>query len=110
MLLTLRLVFAAVVKLALLSFGLIMMIALSPVATASTAGVAVVGRFILDAPLEQSSDCDPNYKGACVPIDSDVDCEGGGGNGPSYVSGPVYVVGKDIYGLDNNHDGVGCES
>lgn len=53
--------------------------------------------------------CDPNYSGACVPIASDVDCAGGSGNGPAYVQGPVYVVGVDIYGLDRNHDGVGCE-
>lgn len=54
------------------------------------------------------SDCDPNYSGACVPIASDVDCAGGSGNGPAYVQGPVYVVGKDIYGLDRDGDGVGC--
>ena len=59
---------------------------------------------------QQSSSCDSNYSGACVPVASDVDCEGGSGNGPAYVSGPVTVVGDDIYGLDNNSDGVGCES
>ncbi|KUM40998.1 hypothetical protein AR689_02200 [Arthrobacter sp. EpRS71] len=52
--------------------------------------------------------CDPNYSG-CVPIDSDVDCAGGSGNGPSYVRGPVTVTGSDIYGLDNDKDGIGCE-
>jgi hypothetical protein len=52
--------------------------------------------------------CDPNYD-PCVPIDSDVDCEGGGGNGPSYVQGPVRVIGADLYGLDRDHDGEGCE-
>ncbi len=52
--------------------------------------------------------CDPNYT-PCVPIDSDVDCAGGSGNGPSYVRGPVRVVGRDIYGLDGNDDGIGCE-
>jgi hypothetical protein len=55
------------------------------------------------------SNCDPNYTGACVPIASDVDCAGGSGNGPAYVRGPVYVVGRDIYGLDRDGDGVGCE-
>jgi hypothetical protein len=55
------------------------------------------------------SKCDPNYTGACVPIASDVDCLGGGGNGPAYVKGPVYVVGTDIYHLDTDGDGVGCE-
>jgi hypothetical protein len=53
--------------------------------------------------------CDPNYSGACVPIASDVDCAGGKGNGPAYVEGPVYVIGVDIYRLDADHDGIGCE-
>lgn len=60
------------------------------------------------APAAQSG-CDPNYAGACVPVASDVDCAGGKGNGPAYVRGPVTVVGSDIYGLDNDHDGIGCE-
>ena len=59
---------------------------------------------------EPESGCDPNYAGGCVPIDSDVDCAGGSGNGPSYVNGPVRVVGSDIYGLDSDGDGIGCES
>jgi resuscitation-promoting factor RpfB len=55
-------------------------------------------------------DCHPAYK-PCVPIDSDVDCAGGSGNGPSYVKGPITVInpGDDPYGLDNDGDGVGCE-
>ena len=60
----------------------------------------------------ESSDggCDPNYEGACVPADaSDVDCEGGEGDGPEYV-GPVQVVGDDPYDLDRDGDGEGCES
>jgi hypothetical protein len=56
-----------------------------------------------------ASRCDPNYSGACVPIASDVDCAGGSGNGPAYVRGPVYVIGRDIYDLDRDGDGVGCE-
>jgi len=55
-----------------------------------------------------SSQCDPNYSG-CVPIASDVDCLGGTGNGPAYVKGPVRVTGKDIYQLDDDDDGIGCE-
>ena len=62
------------------------------------------------APLSQEQNsCDSNYSGPCVPIASDVDCEGGSGNGPAYVSGPVTVIGDDIYGLDSNDDGIGCE-
>ena len=65
---------------------------------------------VVSAGPEDLSECDPNYSGACVPIASDVDCEGGNGNGPAYVRGPMNVVGEDIYGLDRNSDGVGCES
>jgi hypothetical protein len=53
--------------------------------------------------------CDPNYSGACVPIASDVDCAGGSGNGPAYVTGPVKVIGSDIYDLDRDGDGYGCD-
>lgn len=74
-------------------------------AAAAAAKVAPAQPVIPAAP----SGCDPNYAGACVPIASDVDCAGGRGNGPAYVRGPVTVVGSDIYGLDSNHDGVGCE-
>ncbi|MFF5177564.1 G5 domain-containing protein [Micromonospora sp. NPDC000316] len=56
----------------------------------------------------QSSRCDPNYT-PCVPIASDVDCAGGSGNGPAYVSGVVKVIGIDIYDLDRDNDGYGCD-
>ncbi len=65
---------------------------------------------VIPAPKkETTSNCDPNYGGACVPIASDVDCAGGSGNGPAYVRGPVTIVGTDIYDLDRDHDGMGCE-
>lgn len=60
------------------------------------------------APASAQSGCDPNYT-PCVPIASDVDCAGGSGNGPAYVRGPVRVIGSDIYGLDRDGDGIGCE-
>lgn len=53
--------------------------------------------------------CDPNYSGECVPIASDVDCGGGSGNGPAYVYGVVKVIGSDIYDLDRDNDGYGCD-
>ncbi|MDG4803045.1 G5 domain-containing protein [Micromonospora sp. WMMD980] len=58
---------------------------------------------------KQTRSCDPNYSGACVPIASDVDCSGGSGNGPAYVDGPVRVIGSDIYDLDRDGDGIGCD-
>ncbi|WP_233583795.1 G5 domain-containing protein [Micromonospora sp. CV4] len=56
----------------------------------------------------QQATCDPNYSG-CVPIASDVDCKPGSGNGPAYVTGPVRVIGDDIYDLDRDNDGYGCD-
>lgn len=59
--------------------------------------------------VEEASECDPNYSGACLdPYASDYDCEGGSGDGPKYT-GPVTVVGEDRYGLDLEEDGYACE-
>jgi hypothetical protein len=52
--------------------------------------------------------CHPSYS-PCVPVAADVDCAGGKGNGPVYVSGPITVVGPDVYGLDSDKDGIACE-
>lgn len=71
------------------------------------AQVRVVGTKVAQ-PEPTGRGCDPNYTG-CVPIASDVDCAGGSGNGPAYVAGPVRVIGIDIYGLDRDKDGIGCE-
>ncbi|WP_327785607.1 hypothetical protein [Arthrobacter sp. 18067] len=76
-------------------------------AAADAAAAALVPKPVPAAPQAQSN-CDPNYSG-CVPVASDVDCAGGSGNGPAYVRGPVTVIGSDIYGLDSDKDGVGCE-
>lgn len=54
-----------------------------------------------------SRGCHSSYD-PCVEIDSDVDCEGGGGDGPSYT-GRVRVIGPDVYGLDRDGDGIGCD-
>jgi len=81
-------------------------------------GKKLIRRATIKAPVtrvimigtKEAQRCDPNYSGACVPIASDVDCAGGSGNGPAYVQGPVRVVGTDIYGLDADGDGIGCDS
>lgn len=81
-------------------------------------GKKLISKVVAQAPVTQvivvgtkeAAQCDPNYSGACVPIASDVDCAGGSGNGPAYVQGPVRVVGTDIYGLDADGDGIGCDS
>lgn len=72
--------------------------------------VAIFAAGLAWAPGAQAEPCDPNYSGACVPIASDVDCAGGSGNGPAYVQGPVTVIGNDIYDLDRDGNGTGCES
>ncbi|MEY2463748.1 MAG: hypothetical protein QOH64_1886 [Acidimicrobiaceae bacterium] len=64
------------------------------------------------APPETSApqpDCTPGYD-PCIPPGSDVDCAGGSGDGPRYVTGPVTVTGSDPYKLDRDHDGIACES
>jgi hypothetical protein len=71
--------------------------------------IALQSVSIAPVPQAPSAGCDTNYSGACVPIASDVDCAGGSGNGPAYVAGPVFVVGTDIYDLDRDGDGVGCQ-
>jgi hypothetical protein len=53
------------------------------------------------------SGCHPSYD-PCVPIASDVDCLGGSGDGPEYT-GTVTVIGPDVYDLDRDSDGLGCE-
>ena len=58
-------------------------------------------------PIEPADECHPSYE-PCVPIASDVDCEGGSGNGPAYT-GMVRVVGPDEYDLDRDGDGVACD-
>jgi hypothetical protein len=60
-------------------------------------------------PPPEGPNCHPSYRGACLPLNGpDVDCEGGTGNGPIFV-GRVFVVGPDVYGLDRDGNGIGCE-
>jgi hypothetical protein len=56
---------------------------------------------------EELAACDYN---PCLPPASDYDCPGGSGDGPAYAPGPVEVTGTDIYGLDSDSDGIGCEA
>ncbi len=55
--------------------------------------------------------CHSSYRGACIPANaSDVDCPGGSGDGPAYApSRGFQVVGPDVYDLDRDSDGIGCE-
>ncbi|ABM14579.1 hypothetical protein [Mycolicibacterium vanbaalenii] len=96
-------------KLAVLTIGVATALALTPAAHGEPSAAPRVQSYGPALPQQPSSSCDPNYSGACVPVASDVDCAGGSGNGPAYVSGPVIVVGDDIYGLDRDGNGTGCE-
>lgn len=54
-------------------------------------------------PESQSSGCDANYSGGCVPnVSYDLDC--------SDISFSVKVVGTDKHRFDRDGDGYGCES
>lgn len=52
--------------------------------------------------------CHPSYSGCLKADASDYDCAGGRGNGP-YYTGRVYIYGQDVFDLDRDGDGVGCE-
>jgi hypothetical protein len=56
------------------------------------------------------NECDPNYRGACLkPGSGDDDCGGGTGDGPNFVWATVQVVGYDVYDLDGDSNGYGCQ-
>lgn len=72
--------------------------------------------FVSERPVVQrtadsqaDANCHPSYR-PCLRADaSDYDCEGGAGNGP-YYTGQVRVVGRDVFGLDADGDGWGCDN
>jgi micrococcal nuclease len=77
---------------------------------AATVVVAASG-FAIASSASAGRNCTPGYR-PCIPNRrSDVDCFGGGGNGPRYTRpGVVYrVTGSDRYRLDADNDGRGCE-
>ena len=59
-------------------------------------------------PSGSALECHPNYSGCLDPDASDYDCVGGSGNGPRYT-GRVRVMGPDVFDLDRDGDGIGCE-
>jgi hypothetical protein len=79
----------------------------SPDAGARRRRGAVVTLYVAKAP---PSDYSPP-----IPPGLDVDCAAGSGDGPRYEgqgnvpSGPFRVIGTDIYDLDREGDGIGCE-
>jgi hypothetical protein len=75
--------------------------------TSARPGRAVSLVVAKPAPQQPSGDCQ-GYS-PCILPGPDVDCLGGTGDGPRFVSGPVRVTGSDPYGLDGDGNGVGCE-
>lgn len=64
---------------------------------------AVVPKKTKKPDRQPSSNCDPNYSGACVPIVGwDLDC--------TDIGESVTVEGTDIHRFDADGDGSGCES
>lgn len=51
--------------------------------------------------------CHPSYT-PCLPFVVDIDCAGRG-NGPVYIAFKVKIVGPDVYRLDGDKSGFGCE-
>lgn len=70
------------------------------------AGVAIIGFLIHSATNDRrggEGECNDNYSGSCVPnLKNDIDCKA--------VGSVVNVVKKDVYHLDADKDGQGCES
>ena len=62
-------------------------------------------------PVAQAT-CHGSYTGTCIPPDAeDADCAGGSGNGPFYVQEKnIRVTGADVFDLDRDGDGIGCEA
>src|SRR5829696_9279158 len=81
----------------------------SPRAFAARVRNAVRGRQSAASAALTKPRCHASYKLKCLkPNASDYDCIGGSGNGPLYT-GLVKVVGRDVFRLDADHDGWGCE-
>jgi hypothetical protein len=62
-------------------------------------------------PTPAPSGCHSSYQGYCLRVGiGDWDCAGGSGNGPNYVPVRVRVVGADVFDLDADNDGFGCDN
>jgi hypothetical protein len=73
----------------------------------ATGSVITIVVSDLKKPPVSGGNCTPGYSPCLAPAE-DYDCAGGGGNGPEYVYGTVYVTGSDPYDLDSDGDGVAC--
>jgi hypothetical protein len=85
------------------------------VRTAAAVGAAVAATAALTLTTavggaSAQTNCDPSYPSMCLETGiGDYDCAGGSGDGPNYVQGPIEVRAPDPFGLDADHNGIGCE-
>ncbi|MFA5134995.1 MAG: hypothetical protein WC505_04395 [Patescibacteria group bacterium] len=63
---------------------------------------------VIEPAQSEQQNCHPSYSGCLKTDASDYDCAGGSGNGP-YYTGKVRVTGPDVFDLDRDNDGWGCE-
>lgn len=79
--------------------------------TAAIVGIAAVATGVAVVAACQNGCAAPSYRPAnyYAGAGPDVDCAGGGGNGPRYVQGPFRYTGPDVFGLDRDGDGIACE-
>jgi hypothetical protein len=86
------------------------MVAVALASTVAAAGFGSAATAALgDARASGKKKCHKSYAGRCLKRNaSDYDCAGGSGNGP-YYTGRVRVVGPDVFRLDADGDGIGCE-
>jgi hypothetical protein len=68
--------------------------------TAALLGTGLGAAFASAADADDAAGCNPNYS-PCIPIVKDLDCK--------QIIGQVHVIGKDVYNLDRDGDGLGCE-
>jgi hypothetical protein len=81
-------------------------------AAAGVIAAALLGAVGLAAPASAQQDVPPECHASyipCVPLDEDVDCLSGEGDGPVFIDYPVQVIGEDEYDLDRDGNGIGCE-
>lgn len=90
---------------------LVRRVALVTAVVASIGGSVAGTALLTDQAANARRRCTPGYRPCIRDRPSDVDCYGGGGNGPRYTRpGVEYRVrGADRYRLDGDNDGVGCE-
>ena len=73
------------------------------------AAIAVASMAAGGTPATAAKKCHKSYRGACLRSNAgDYDCRGGSGDGP-YYTGRVRVVGSDVFDLDRDGDGIGCD-